>query len=184
MTPALQQALFAKYPAIFRDRTKPMTETRMCWGLEVGDGWYQLLDWLCAALEPSWQLSFDLTADGVKTEEGGDYWSPEPPQVVATQVKEKMGGLRFYHQLEFADHETLHARYPKALQQAYHDYGRFVEGIVHMAETMASVTCEVTGKPGELCVRGGWLKTLSPEEAAKQGYRPYAEVKLEEATAP
>ena len=40
MKAELQQQIFAKYPKMFGDRTKPMTETCMCWGLEVGDGWY------------------------------------------------------------------------------------------------------------------------------------------------
>tara|TARA_R110002153_G_scaffold46642_2_gene131713 strand:- start:1695 stop:1805 length:111 start_codon:yes stop_codon:yes gene_type:complete len=30
-----QKEIFEKYPKIFRDKDKPMTETCMCWGLEV-----------------------------------------------------------------------------------------------------------------------------------------------------
>ena len=50
MRQELQQKLFDKYPKIFADRTKPKTKTCMCWGLEVSDGWYDLIDVLCEAL--------------------------------------------------------------------------------------------------------------------------------------
>ena len=44
-----------------------------------------------------------------------------------------------------------------------------------MAEYLCNQTCEVTGKSGVLCVRGGWYKTLSPEllkESTCEGYKP------------
>lgn len=52
MKKELQEQIFKKYPLLFSDRTKPMQETCMCWGLTVGDGWYNLIDELCAKLEP------------------------------------------------------------------------------------------------------------------------------------
>jgi len=65
-----------------------------------------------------------------------------------TQVKEKFGTLRVY--TEGADD--------------------FIDGVVDMAEQMSSVTCEVTGNPGQMCRSGGWYRTLSREQAAKNGY--------------
>ena len=76
MKKELDELLCAQYPAIFGQRTLPMTETCMCWGFCCGDGWFDLIDRLAASLQ-------DLTRAGY-------------PQVVAVQVKEKFGTLSFY----------------------------------------------------------------------------------------
>lgn len=65
---------------------------------------------------------------------------PEIPQVVAEQVKEKFGGLRFY----------------------YRGGDEYIEGLVAMAESMSYVTCEVCGSPGKRN-SGGWIRTLCGE---------------------
>jgi hypothetical protein len=77
MKPELQKQLFDKYPKIFRQKDLAMQETCMCWGLEVGNGWFKLIDALCSCLQ------FDTDENNY-------------PQVEATQVKEKFGSLRFY----------------------------------------------------------------------------------------
>lgn len=59
------------------------------------------------------------------------------PQVVAEQVKEKFGGLRFY----------------------YRGGDTFIEGIAAMAESMSYVTCEECGNPGKPNT-SGWIRTL------------------------
>jgi hypothetical protein len=77
MKKELQDTLFNKYPKIFRQRTLPMAETAMCWGIDTGDGWYKIIDLLCELLQ--WDI------------DNNNY-----PQIEAVQVKEKFGGLRFY----------------------------------------------------------------------------------------
>jgi hypothetical protein len=77
MTKNLDELLCQKYPEIFRDRHAPMNQTAMCWGFACGDGWFTLIDVLCASLMASVR----------------DNGSSVP---VAVQVKEKFGGLRFY----------------------------------------------------------------------------------------
>ena len=72
----LEAALYKKYPKIFRQRKLPMTETCMCWGISCGDGWYKIIDDLCADIQ--------VFCDQNKC------------QIEATQVKEKFGTLRFY----------------------------------------------------------------------------------------
>jgi hypothetical protein len=51
MNKELQDKLFAKYPKIFRQKDLSMQETCMCWGISVGDGWYNLLDQLCGSIQ-------------------------------------------------------------------------------------------------------------------------------------
>jgi hypothetical protein len=126
MRSELDKQLCEKYPKIFADRYKPMTETAMCWGFDIGDGWYQIIDSLCDQIQHhiDWK-----NRDGEKV-----------VQVVATQVKEKFGGLRFYHS---GGDDTIY-------------------GMVSMAESWAANTCEVCGKPGKLR-GGGWLYTACDE---------------------
>ncbi len=72
------------------------------------------------------------------------------PQVIATQIKEKFGTLRFYY-------------------WGGDDYCR---GIESMAESMSAVTCEVCGSPGKLR-KGGWVQTLCDEHAKETRYEDY-----------
>ena len=71
------------------------------------------------------------------------------PQLVAVQIKEKFGGLRFYY--EGGDDQ--------------------IYGMVRMAESWAAVTCEECGAPGE-SRSGGWIKTLCDkhEEERQERY--------------
>jgi len=73
----LDELLCQRYPKIFVDRHGDMLQTCMVWGFSCGDGWFQIIDDLCAALQD-------------RTDRGG------APQAVALQVKEKFGTLRFY----------------------------------------------------------------------------------------
>lgn len=67
------------------------------------------------------------------------------PQVVAQQVKEKFGGLRFY----------------------YDGGDEYIHGLVAMAESMSYVTCEVCGSPGRVYT-DGWHATLCDKHAAEK----------------
>jgi hypothetical protein len=51
MKQELQDELYKKYPDIFCQRHLPMSQTCMCWGIDTGDGWYQLIDDLCAKIK-------------------------------------------------------------------------------------------------------------------------------------
>jgi DNA-directed RNA polymerase subunit RPC12/RpoP len=72
-----EEKILKKYPKIFKQKNSPMTQTCMCWGLEVGLGWHWLVDILCS------QLQWDIDRNNHE-------------QIEATQVKEKFGTLRFY----------------------------------------------------------------------------------------
>lgn len=69
--------------------------------------------------------------------EGPRQLAPECPQVVARQIKEKFGGLRFY----------------------YDGGDDVVHGAVMMAEAWANVTCDQCGERGESNNTGGWIAT-------------------------
>lgn len=186
MSPELEQKIFNEYPKIFKDNTKSPQETCMCWGLEVGDGWYQLIDVLCEALTYTFITSVEVDEEdgkrlGIelsrwKDEDKGRYFfRVEPPQVVADQVKEKFGTLRFYYHLEYSeDNKSLIAtkKYPdlETINKRYSDY---IDGIVHFAEIASGRTCEVTGAEGSRHVRSGWYKTLNENVAKTEKYEGY-----------
>lgn len=126
MRDELDKKLCEKYPKIFADRYESMTKTAMCWGFECGDGWYNIIDRLCANIQHyiDWKNKKEEVV----------------PQVVATQVKEKFGSLRFY----------------------YDGGDEYIRGLTSMAESMSGVTCETCGKPGKF--RGtGWYYTACDE---------------------
>lgn len=132
MREELDQYLCKVYPKIFKDRTGDPKDTLMCFGFECGDGWFQIINQLCNNIQHylDWQNKD----------------SEVVPQVVATQVKEKFGTLRFY----------------------YDGGDSKIDGMVRMAESMSGVMCEECGKPGETR-QGGWVRVLCDEhEAARQ----------------
>lgn len=51
MRKELQNKLFDDFPLLYGDRTKPMTQTCMCWGICTGDGWYDIIRELSEKLE-------------------------------------------------------------------------------------------------------------------------------------
>jgi len=179
MNQDLDNKLCAKYPKIFRDRRAPMNQTCMCWGFEHGDGWYNIIDQMCANIQNhiNWtrkqrhdalvyNRALSRAAKGnFDTYNRLSKWQqkwidealedPEPqlkpvpeacPQVVAIQVKEKFGTLRFY----------------------YYGGDDVVSGIERMAESMSAVMCEECGAPGK-SRRGGWIQTLCDEHAKAAG---------------
>jgi len=125
MSPNLDHTLCERYPRILVNR-HPIPQTpAMCWGFECGDGWFNILDQLFKII----QQHIDLKAKAGK----------EVTQVVAVQVKEKFGGLRFYY--DGGDEKIF--------------------GMVRMAEAMSYKTCETCGNPGEL-KNEGWMKVCCP----------------------
>lgn len=80
MREELSVILRERYPLIFVqpgvvDTSEAMPTVFSLWGFECGDGWFDLIDVLCARLQ-------------LATKYGA-------PQVVVAQVKEKFGTLRF-----------------------------------------------------------------------------------------
>jgi hypothetical protein len=155
--------LVRKYEPLYKDRFSPMTHTAMCWGFEVGDGWFHIINELSRMLCHEWLRAQDVY-ERVKDREGlpmfGTTVSQHNPIVtkamiekyksevdeaykntpIATQVKEKYGTLRFY----INGGTDVHYAY------------------IDMATAMSAVTCEVCGKRGKQSY-GGWVVTRCKE---------------------
>lgn len=132
----LDEQLCEKYPKIFRDRNAPMTQTAMCWGFECGDGWYNIINALCFQIQSHIDWRNSQRELLLKSNPHNIRIPDEVPQVVAVQVKEKFGTLRFYTD---GGNETT-------------------DGMIRLAEAMSAVTCETCGAPGQTRGRS-WLYT-------------------------
>ena len=134
MKEELDKKLCEKYPKIFKNRNGSMQETCMCWGFSHDDGWYDIIDSLCASIQNH------INNKRYQFREMSQEDFDEEHQVVAAQVKEKFGGLRFY--VDGGDD--------------------WVYGAISMAESISYRTCEVCGAPGK--TRGtGWIRTTCNE---------------------
>lgn len=142
MKDSIEEILVKAHPVIFRDYKKSPKETCLAWGLECGDGWFAIIKELCKDVD--------------------EYCKDRPFVIVADQVKEKFGTLRFYYHTERSEGE-----------ESDEDY-KAIRDIVSKYERLSETTCEVTGKKGNLVARrpGGWMKTLCKEEAKKTGRSP------------
>lgn len=117
MSPDKEKQLFEIYPKIFSSLKYT----------ECGDGWYDIIDRLCSVIQN------EANNAGYKLSEE----EKEIIQPLASQVKEKFGGLRFYID---GGTECMH-------------------GAIHMAEAMSFKICEDCGAPGYKCP-GGFARTL------------------------
>jgi hypothetical protein len=137
MNKELELKLVEKYPKILKEYGGDKTKTCMHWGMECGDGWYTLLD------ETMQKIQYICDTTHV--------------QVVAEQVKEKFGTLRFYYRVE----------------TNFDIIKNVISSVVNDAEKQSMHVCENTGKIGYKCQSPqGYLRTLSKEEADKEGYTP------------
>ena len=82
------------------------------------------------------------------------YIGEKCPPVTIDQYKEKFATLRIYH--SGGDDK--------------------VDGMIRYAEYLSTLTCQNTGKPGQMCKRGTWYARLSKSEAKKLGYKPAEEL--------
>ena len=134
MTSDLHKKLTKTYPKIL---SKPM------YGIECDDGWYDLLYNLC------YEIQTYVDRNGC-------------PAIIATQIKEKFGSLRFYYHMDI-DQVPLD-------EVAQDNCYKAIDAIVRKYEALSFETCEDTGNVGSLCKRGQWMKTLCKESAVLLGY--------------
>lgn len=132
MNEKLENKIFKKFKKIFPKKAQ--------WGIECDDGWYELIYNLCEKLQEYVDES-------------------ECEQVVAVQVKEKFGSLRFYiaNNIGPLDGE---------------EHSDFIFDMIQEAEKQSLKICEVTGGKGVLSKRGLWVKTVGKEAGFLLGYEP------------
>ena len=135
--------MYAKYPTIFRDAGGDPQQTCMAWGLETPNGWWAVLDTACA------EITAECARLNAKYPDAGFC-------VVAEQVKEKFGTLRFYYRVEYrVEWAEDHPEAPDAIDRAC----EYLRGVVNHAERMTGCICNECGVP------------VDPSERDPEGYR-------------
>jgi hypothetical protein len=122
MNKELDEQLCQSYPSLYRGRHSSIERSLMGRGFECGDGWYTLIDVISELL---------MTHN---------------PETYAVEVKEKFGGLRFYH----------------------NNRDDYALGIEMTAGTLSSYICEICGAPGFLNDEDGWRSTRCDAHASGQ----------------
>ena len=106
MKPELEKKLYKDFPKIFKyaeETHDPIIP--MAFGCECADGWYGIINHMCKMIQ-------------------NDVDRNERQQVLAVQVKEKFGGLRFY--IDGGSEKTY--------------------DIIHFFESLSYIVCEKCGK--------------------------------------
>jgi hypothetical protein len=146
MTEKLQNKLYKKFNKIFAQKDQSLR-----WGFECDDGWYELIYSLCEKIQ--------AYIDKVGCQ-----------QVIAIQIKEKFGSLRFYI---YFDIDLLNKE-----DAVYDAHYNVIQAMIDKASEQSLKICEATGGHGVLHKRGTWLKTLSKESSVLLGYKPCEKAEL------
>lgn len=124
--------LKADFPQIFTDLyDSTPQESCMSWGIECGDGWYDLIHKLCEdimALNP-------------------------PEEFKAAQVKEKFGGLRFYT----AGSSIIDIAGLGSFKKT--DDPPSINKLIDEAESESYNVCEACGSKEDVTSEGRWVAT-------------------------
>ena len=126
-----------EFPKILKELGGDPSKTCMSWmhgGIAIGDGWIPLIKQIFSFCQ------FQHDKNGY-------------PQLIATQIKEKFGTLRFYYEFEDCDSET------KKYGIKFNRTSSMLEGAIHFAEQMSSTICENCGNPGKKISESGWRTT-------------------------
>lgn len=186
MKAELDRELFRKYPKIFGLTKKPGNHPHYpiyLFHLECGDGWYNIIDALCANIQSHINHSRKERARALRYN-----------RALTRAVKGDMSGLYHYYSFggkltdygkNIADGEVKEPRFktvPDAVCQTvavqvkekfgglrfYTNSGDdIIYAYISMAESMSYRTCEVCGSPGKV-YRDGWHTTLCSTHAAEQ----------------
>ncbi len=132
-----EQQLANEYPEIFElwdkepDEIDGPAPSITTYGFQCAEGWHSLIESLCETLD---RLEVDIKV---------------------TTIKEKFGGLRFYHSGISADDD-------RRIYQA--------SGAIKQAEQMSFHVCEECGAAAELR-QSGWFRTLCYEHWSEEKAR-------------
>lgn len=132
------EGFMERFPILFQNKDRSAMETCMCWGIECPIGWYHILEQLCTELEysnlesvPKWGMA-----------------------IVADQVKEKYGTLRFYFNVRDVDEngkvdfDKKNEKLDDAKSKIVSDHlFAFAQNLIDEAEHMTEETCADCGTP-------------------------------------
>ena len=147
----LQDKLYDKYPSLFIERFEDMSRTSMCFGISTSDGWYKLIDDLCAEL---------MNLKNSKL-------------IRFAQIKEKFGTLRIHIDVMYPEEgvksKNFFIRNFCLLKRFFFKYHMvdncnnvltIAQNIIRNYEAQSKFICEECGERGSWTDLEGWLTTL------------------------
>lgn len=164
----LEMKLVNDFPTIFKFYKGDPRETCMAWGMSCGDGWFDLIYDMCDRVD---QLCKTHSKD---------------VEVIADQVKEKFGGLRFYYHVKRKPSlfEKLDSWFHRFMgrhrwgimcnkienyrKKFYKTIVEEIDDIISEAEMKSYKTCEYCGRAGTRR-GGGWVRVLC--DHCEKGYQ-------------
>ena len=171
----LDKLLCEKYPKMMVNRNKDMTETCMCWGFEVGDGWFNIINQLMGNIQHhiDWKRKQRMSAllynralkqalKGNKSALIRYYtYSSVPTDGTYKSVEEAIEKAKFRDIPDTIPQVTLDQVKEKfgTLRFYYSGGDDYISGMVAMAESMSGVMCEECGNPAE-SKGGSWIRTI------------------------
>lgn len=178
----LDKYLCAKYPKMFRDRHASMQTTCLCWGLEIGDGWSNILLSLCSNIQWHINQSRKQRASAVTFNRALAAGLPAMLKYHQGRSKEPSEWDTKYaaRDIEIGLPRPVPDKISQVvITQVKEKFGslRFyyqggdeqIDGMVRMAESMSEVTCDECGSPGRIRP-GGWLRCLCDTHAQASGH--------------
>ena len=155
---AIWDGFMERFPILFQDSKKSMTETCMCWGIECPIGWFHILEQLCTVLEFH----------------NMEFVKNYRIAIVADQVKEKFGTLRFYYTIRDVDKTgiavssdfELSPEKENQLRIAKDYLEMLADNIICEADVMTEKTCAAYGTPldkDNFVETKGWISYICKE---------------------
>lgn len=185
MNEQLDKQLCEKFPYMFQRRHGLPSETNMCWGFTCGDGWYNIINALCVAIEHhiKWKRESRVRAmlynrrlkKAIKL---NDCYFLLPnwvssnvpaPDWAINEARAAMTDRSFKEVPEKIQRVIVDQVKEKfgGMRFNYDGGDDYIAGLVQMAETMSQVTCEKCGNIGKTSHFSGLLATLCETHAAE-----------------
>lgn len=193
MREELEKKLYADFPDLFQEHSLDMYQSCMSWGIECGDGWEPIIRKTCELLsrkrsaavrkkntypyQDKLEIWFHNKCRKIEhllhiphgmlyKAKYNKYKKFSGFGVKFTQVKEKFGTLRIYHDVyNLYTPEEVEDVSKETLKIEYERYAGYVYGVLEFAEELSEHTCEKDGRPGVLNTKGWWK--VSCEDCAK-----------------
>jgi hypothetical protein len=184
MDKELQEKLYADFPELFKEKDLPMTQTCMCWGIECRNGWEPIIRNVCFSLRRDYALArqkkyfpyqdeitvwfhnlcrkiekrFNIKYNTLYVVKHRSYERFPGFSIRFSQIKEKFGTLRIYHNFSdnFKPEDVAHLDQEDIVIARERAWGE-ISGVLSMAHLLSEQTCEDCGNPGKLLTNGWWV---------------------------
>jgi len=122
-----KQEILKKYPGLYREKDLPMDESCMHWGLDVPEDWLPVIDKLSGVLESMPKYSCITDPDNESS------YVQIKVTIIAKQVKQKFGDLRFYYAVELLAEDRPEDMSDAQVERCYTWASQYASGAIAMA---------------------------------------------------